>query len=170
MISPSIFSQRHFYNIFAISNLSLALALFAGCSGNDRGLQPVQGSITWEGKPVAQGQITFMPVSKGRMASSTIKNGVYKLTSYEPGDGAKIGEYQVVIDAYKHNISVAPPLTMEEEAELLKQGKQLPAVMGNNERLEVTWLVPEEYSQQNSSPLKASVAVGEQTIDFKLPN
>ena len=40
---------------------------------------------------------------------------------------------------------------------------------GRLRRAKVEWLVPEEYSHHETTPLKAEVTRGENTIDFDLP-
>src|SRR5262249_52771695 len=52
------------------------------------------GTITYQGKPLAQGQVQFVP-GKGRAAYGTIENGRFVMTTFEEGDGAIPGELKV---------------------------------------------------------------------------
>jgi len=77
------------------------LLVVPGC-GDDSGLDkryPVYGTVTYNGKAVERGQISFIPTdnTKGRAANGDIENGSYKLTTATPGDGALPGEYGVTV-------------------------------------------------------------------------
>ena len=59
-----------------------------GC-GDDSGLDkryPVYGTVTYNGKAVEKGQISFIPTDpgKGRAANGIIENGNYTLTTATP--------------------------------------------------------------------------------------
>jgi hypothetical protein len=55
-----------------------ATAAAAGCSDNKR--VAVEGSITYDGKPIPMGTITFLPLFEGGIkAGDQIANGHYKL-------------------------------------------------------------------------------------------
>ena len=142
---------------------SIALALMAGCGPDRPETAPVSGRITLGGQPVATGRIIFYP-EQGRSAIGAIgPEGVYTLTTFEPGDGALLGEHQVTIQATKVT-GPAMPSSFEEE---LRQGgsgraASVPAA--------VQWIVPQEYSRRESSPLRAEVARGQNTVNFDLPS
>ena len=82
---------------------STLLGLFAvlGC-GDDTGLgqrYPVSGTVTYNGKPVEKGQISFIATDKNKQrdANGFIQDGSYTLTTATPGDGALPGEYGVTV-------------------------------------------------------------------------
>jgi len=87
--------------------LSTATALVVmGCSGDDSCLASrysVSGNVTYKGTPVPKGGITFEPTNppmpQGRVASGTIENGYYTLTTSVKNDGAFPGEYKVIVVA-----------------------------------------------------------------------
>lgn len=126
----------------------------AGCSGSDRPTTvPVRGKVTYKGQPVTQGTVTFQPVKAAegypqRPATGTINSdGTYELATFENGDGAIPGEYQVAV------ISKTGEATVEEPNALEK------------------WLVPQKYGDAGQSGLTASVssdASGPLAIDFDL--
>jgi hypothetical protein len=81
----------------------LGLMAVLGC-GDDTGLDkryPVYGMVTYDGKPVEDGQISFIAVDKNKQrdANGFINKGKYSLTTATPDDGALPGEYSVTITA-----------------------------------------------------------------------
>jgi hypothetical protein len=73
----------------------VVLALCAGCSGAPE-TAVVSGSVTFDGDPVAEGQVAFEPQSGGRMAYAVISKGEYRT----PKDrGVEPGTYLVRITA-----------------------------------------------------------------------
>ena len=95
-----------------VPRLALLLAglVFAGCGpGNPLGRQPVSGTVTLDGQPLALGAIRFDPMSGGAGAAATtvvggeIRDGRYDL----PADvGVPPGKYSVSITS----TGAAPPL------------------------------------------------------------
>lgn len=88
--------------IFAVLSVC---GLVLGCGGN-HATAPVSGKVTAEGTAVTGGTITFVPIGDGKTppgkpASGAIQSdGSFKLTTYEPNDGAVVG---------KHQVSFSPP-------------------------------------------------------------
>jgi hypothetical protein len=139
--------------------LSASLFMVLGCGGGNRheGLALVTGQITFEGKPAPAGQITFYPVDGKRSSSSAIdSSGNYKLTCYDPGDGALIGRHKVVVDATE----VPPPAPDFEAAD---GGAATPPYKPPRR------ILPPEYYSQATTPLEAEVEDEENVIDFNIP-
>ena len=68
------------------------LLLSAGCGG---GKSSVSGTVTFDGKPLPEGQIAFVPASgKDKGANATIKDGAYSLQ-------VPSGDYAVQVTASK---------------------------------------------------------------------
>jgi len=135
------------------------LAGQVGC--DDQGAAPVSGKITYDGKEVPEGTITFYPKSGGRPSTSEIEpDGTYVLSTLKPGDGAPTGEYVVTIESKQVTGGAANYSTLEEEVNAPPQATA-PA--------QVEWLVPMEYSSVETSGLTATVESGENVIDFELP-
>lgn len=149
--------------------VAAAFVLIAGCGGNENGTYPVTGKVTWEGQPVTEGTVTFLSLEQGRPASGTIQpDGTYSLHSFSDNDGAKPGQYSVEIKAIDTSaFSNIEPLTVEQEVELMKQGKQLPTFGGK--RTKTKWLVPEKYSEAITSELIENVEPKNNEINFELP-
>jgi hypothetical protein len=62
------------------------------------GTFPVSGTISFNGEPVGNGKIVFLPPSPaGQQATGQIINGKYSLTSFALNDGAFPGSYHIVI-------------------------------------------------------------------------
>jgi hypothetical protein len=67
---------------FALAGLALLTGL-TGCGGSSSG---ISGSVTYEGQPVENGNITFNPADgKGPQAGGTITDGQYKIDHVTPG-------------------------------------------------------------------------------------
>lgn len=84
----------------------LAATLTAGgCGGEDwkAAAYPARGELIVNGQPAAGAFVTLYPVDKpvdvreSRPWGMVGDDGVYRLRTYEPGDGAPAGEYRVGI-------------------------------------------------------------------------
>lgn len=138
------------------------LPWIAGCS--DNGLTPVSGTVQVSGQPVSSGTIMFTP-SGGPAAVGEIKNGSYTLSTYKPGDGAWVGSHRVVIQATSIGpSSVIEPKSIEDEFNPAPGSTGRILVPGK-----VSWLVPEKYSQIQTTPLTAEVKRGIKEHNFDLP-
>jgi len=75
----------------------------AGCGPSNPATVPVHGRVTWQGKPISQGTVAFMPVEghddqRRRVAAGRIESdGSYRLSTFGQFDGAMPGSYQVAI-------------------------------------------------------------------------
>jgi hypothetical protein len=140
----------------------VGLVALAGCGGEQLGR--VTGRVTVAGTPVTGGTIQFVP-DTGKAAIGSIEpDGTYSLTTYRAGDGALVGPHKVVIHCTHVGAGSIVPATFEDELKPAKgdSGKML--VPGR-----VEWVVPERYSQLSSTDLSATVARGDQTINFDVP-
>ncbi|HBL44956.1 MAG TPA: hypothetical protein DDZ90_16355, partial [Planctomycetaceae bacterium] len=80
--------------------------LFCGCGNSDvrPDLQTVEGRLTINGEPAAGAMLVFYPAqgeefdSRGsRPRAKVEENGNFQVTTYQSGDGAPAGDYQVGI-------------------------------------------------------------------------
>ncbi|AMV40305.1 carboxypeptidase regulatory-like domain-containing protein [Planctomyces sp. SH-PL62] len=143
------------------AGLALALALamapgLAGCGG-EPGLVKVTGRVTYKGRPVSKGQVYFTPEKGGRAADSALdSDGNYRLGTFDLGDGAYAGSYQVSV--VSRGEDKAPPT-----------GKRAKAVMEEDMQGTGEPLIPRRYFSPESSNLKAEVAADRSSnFDFEL--
>lgn len=84
---------------------ALTTAVFSGCSG-DRGPQRavVSGTVSYNGKPVPEGMIRFMPDADSQtpIAGAPIADGKYHVDMH---GGVPVGAQRVSIEAYRYDTS-----------------------------------------------------------------
>jgi len=127
--------------------LAALLLLSGGCgrSGEPR-TYPVRGKVTYKGRAVPHGTVTFFPAS-GQAATGEIKpDGTYELTTFRRGDGAVAGEHKVVIVALD-----------DTSARLPEQRSGTPPA-----------IIPDKYTSIATTDLRGTVQEGDNTIDFTL--
>jgi len=146
-----------------MASLIAFAALGYGC-GPDDGLgtrYSVSGTVTYNGKPLPKGSISFTPddATTGRAASGSIVDGVYTLTTQSPDDGALPGSYKVGISAVEVDLTKA-------SAKAKKTGMMIS--QGEIAKSKRTNSVPSKYLLPESSGLTAKVEEKSNTIDFQL--
>jgi hypothetical protein len=120
--------------------------MVAGC-GPGTGRSPVRGNVNFEGQPVEQGGIVFLPEGSGEndqpRATGEIHNGHYDLDDHH---GPRPGPYRVQITWQK------------------KTGRQVPR--GEEGRLidEMEQVIPPRYNTE--SELIVEVKPGRNTFNF----
>ena len=86
--------------------VTLIFASIVGCGGPSQfPLAEVSGRVTFDGQPVANVMVTFMPISDGKNPNSgpyslglTDANGVYHLQTRYGEDGAVVGTHRIVLE------------------------------------------------------------------------
>jgi len=140
----------------------LTCLLTTGCGSNRLATARVAGVVTWNGKPVEAGTITFYP-EKGRPASGRIQpDGSYTLTTFNAGDGAILGAHRVTIEATAVTSAEPSPKSSDEEVRQVLSGTS------HRGKPAVRWLAPKKYSSLETTPLTAEVKPGPNTINFDL--
>lgn len=135
-----------------LSVCAAAAAVFlVGCAGDPR--QAVSGRVTSGGRPIAEGLITFEPLSptNGQMAAGPIANGQFTVPAAE---GLVPGTYRVRITAVDPASKSSEPPKYDGSGALLngKPAKEL---------------LPPKYNTQ--SQLTAEVVAGKATeLEFAL--
>jgi hypothetical protein len=97
-------------NAFRVGKLALAILLplgmlvaGAGCGGADLPPRvPVSGTVNYQGKPVPNVQVSFVPVDnqKSRPGQGTTDaSGKFVIATFEAGDGVMPGEYKITVSA-----------------------------------------------------------------------
>ena len=128
----------------------LAAALLAltpiGCGVS--GMGSVSGRVTYQGKPVPKGTITFVTrlPNKRNAVGALQADGSYQLQTEQPGDGAGVGDY--VVTVYAHDEPVLD---------------YIPA-----KPVKPKLLAPAKYENPDTSGLKATVTSGSNRFDFTL--
>src|SRR5215213_9538816 len=124
-------------------------ALFvAGCgSKSELDLVPVRGEVTYNGKPLAEGTVVYLPdqASAGRQATGPINSdGSFSLTTQKRDDGVMKGSYQIVVLAYKPH--PGEPKTREEHEAMAQKGG-----------IERGYIIPVKYTEPATSGLSDTV-------------
>lgn len=121
--------------------LILLLVLCVSGCGEQSSLAPVTGSVTYQGKPLASGTLTFVKPGS-RQAMGEIENGIITSVSTKgSNDGLAPGEYQVAINAFDLSKNLSPP----------------PSV------------IPKHYGDYSKSGLTATIELGTTNkLDFEL--
>jgi hypothetical protein len=159
-----------------ISILALTCFVFVGCgAGSDRqATVPVTGKVSVDGAAVGGASITFHPAADGGRPAmaKTEADGTYSLTTYDEGDGAIAGKYNITISkmAVKAGIDVAN-LTMSGPDSGGDPAAYQKMMIGDNTEkvVEDTGSIPEKYKDPEKSGLERSVeASGGNEFNFDL--
>ena len=129
--------------------LGVALLVFlaAGCDSGPKRVD-VRGTVAFDGKPVEQGEIRFIPVgpNAGPAAGSSIVHGKYEAAGK---GGVPVGKHRVEITAYRTPAGVKPdpnvPFVPKEQ------------------------YLPEKYNTGTTLEFEVSGGRGPLTKDFELP-
>jgi hypothetical protein len=118
--------------------------LIAGCGPSDPlARYSVSGKVTYQGKPVEEGTITFEDPAAGQVNSAELGSG---------------GSYSVELPAGDFKVSVSPPL-VETKAGPDTPGDLVPKKVAN---------IPKKYWVQESAGISAKVTSDQTTFDFEL--
>ncbi|QEG38224.1 carboxypeptidase-like regulatory domain-containing protein [Roseimaritima ulvae] len=148
----------------------LACAM-VGCGGGSGfpDPAPVEGSVSYKGKPVEGATVTFLAAGDGagRSASGTTDaSGKFQLTTFSTNDGALPGEYNVTIAKSEPKADMGE-VDAENPGESYEQ-MMAAASSGSMAAMEKNSL-PEKYSDASQSGLKRSVVEGQENkFDFDL--
>jgi hypothetical protein len=91
---------------------ALAFLVCWGCGSRERAhvgtTVPVKGVVTYQGKPLTGGEISFEP-EFGREANGAIQpDGTFVLTTFKEGDGAIPGTHRVAVSGNTSEHSTTP--------------------------------------------------------------
>ena len=138
-------SSLRFRNCLIIGAWFLVLPLLVGCSsGPAKG--DVRGKVTFKGKAVKEGSVTFLNTKEGGAAEAQIgAEGAYAVQG-----GVVVGEYVVEIKPLIHIVDTDP-------------GKSPPAPVEK-----AAPDIPKKYRMQGTTTLKASVKPGKNEINFEM--
>ncbi len=143
--------------LVALGLLTLLVVIFYTLPSAGRGTVPVEGVVTFEGEPLADANVIFNP-QNGTVAATgkTDRQGRFKLSSFDPGDGAFPGPYVVTI--------VVPPILedpitpMEEDFDKsIEEDMARQAAEERGQETKMEYRIPPTYSNPTQSPLKVTV-------------
>ena len=142
----------------------IALVFVLGC-GDDSGLgrrYPVHGRVTYRSQPLSTGRITFDPIDTtgpARVATGTIHDGSYTLSTLGGDDGAFPGRYRVAIVARSAEPSKIQPSVPGGAA------SPFDAIRAARQSKD---LIPSRYTSPRLSPLTREVKAESNRFDFEL--
>lgn len=119
-------------------------SLVVGCGEGDSGGATVKGIVTFQGKPVSEGAITFVPHGKPAAWSSIAADGTFSLTDHTRSDRIDPGTYTAFITTGQVDLMPEPGQPI----------KPLP--------------VPLAVTSQASSPLVYDIKPGLNELDVNL--
>ena len=132
--------------IFVLSAAFLAAGL-AGCSQGPT-VGQVSGTVTFRGKPVTDGTITFINPTTGFAAEAGLsKDGSYVVKT--PEGGLVVGDYIVMVNPLIY-VDASNPRTPPSPVERPASN------------------IPEKYRNQGRTPLRAAVQKGPNTFNFDM--
>ena len=130
----------------SLAAICLVCLLLAGGCGRPT-MAKVSGTVTSQGKPVADAIVQFLPANRPGAGCRTDASGKYALTTFKPGDGAYLGPCKVVVMPFVPGIDPdkpAPPPKPRPD-------------------------IPDKYRDSSTTPLSAEVKRGvKNTFDFEL--
>src|SRR5262245_25758246 len=138
---------------------SVALFLALGCGGGVERpkMGKVSGKVVVKGQPLTKRLVTFVPgvgAATDAATATTNSDGTYRLTTFDDGDGAIVGD---------HNVTV-----MSKEDDPLAKGEGMPTPDQIAKAKKPKSLIPEKYAELGKSGLRFSVKEGSNTIDIPL--
>lgn len=146
--------------------VGVLLTLGSGCGSRGPAVEYVEGVVMLDGTPLADADVGFSPISSGQGLAAAGRTGVdgsFRLNAQgaKPGQGTATGEYVVTVRKVATSASLGPTSTDDPN-----YGKTVPDISGRDDQ--VKWLVPENYGNAKTSPLKATVEPGKNSFRFEV--
>ena len=115
-------------------------ATIAGCGSGDIERIPVSGTVTFQGQPVAAGQVLFFPVEDTQtpMTGAMLLDGRYEANAK---GGVPVGSHRVKILGYRYHPKIVRSGQAPETVDLgdmLPKQQYLPAKYNQDTQLKVT--------------------------------
>jgi hypothetical protein len=163
------FSSRR---LFVAAWIAVIVPQFTGCGGSDEAAvehpktTKIEGTITYNGSALEGATVTLVPktlpgeahTANGAFGKSDA-SGKFTMMTFEPGDGAVPGEYQIMVQ--KFEVVAATGSDSEENYVPPEEGQSTPAPKS---------LIPDKYTQIKTSGLTATIPDAESytlTIELK---
>jgi hypothetical protein len=135
--------------VLALCLCTTLAGISGGCATEDPHppTVPVEGKVTYEGKPLPKGTVTFQP-DGGRPAVGEIQpDGTYRLSTFGDKDGAIAGTHKVMIISNTGDSSKMP---------------STPGYVTPKD------LIPKKFGDLRTSGLEVSVSKDKKSYDFDL--
>jgi hypothetical protein len=149
--------------------LCAGLVVLTGCGKSTRTgaipVVPVNGTVTYQGKPVAEADITFYPKEQNIPSSfgRTDDKGAYSLTTYSSNDGSPAGWKLISITKVKAPVTTESVASIDSPEYVPPPPNGFPSVAPPKPE------IPAKYASQETSGLTANIqADGTNTVDFEL--
>jgi hypothetical protein len=142
----------------ALRSGGAVLLLLAGCSSP----VAITGKITYQGKPLPVGNVTFVPEQGGGGFTSEIRNGEYKVTKVPLGPSkiAVMTPSQSTPNQYMEKMRPPP--------EMLKQAQgKVPGDPGSDPK---PVPIPKKFNDPDTSGLTYTVTGGSQVHNIDIPD
>lgn len=123
------------------------LLVAAGCGRSDMGR--VAGRVTFQGRPVPDAVLNFVPPKGPWAAGKTDADGRFTLSTFAKGDGSLAGKCQVLITPY---VEPPPPPSSVKEPP--------PRPVAPRPEEDTRPDIPKAYRAPSTSPLTADVQPG----------
>lgn len=143
-----------------VSTFSLIVGCLGGGGQGRPDIAPVSGKVTYNDQAVDGAVVRFTKEGANRVASGTTDaQGEFKLTTYDTGDGAIVGEHRVTISKFALKSSASSPTNMnaEDYGKLMTSGEGIPTV-------ETTATIPAKYANPEQSGLTRTVVKDEANV------
>lgn len=130
---------------------------------------PVSGAVTYNGDPVVGARVAFQAEGAPRVAEGvTNAEGKFQLTTFELNDGAVPGEHKITVTKVEGESQPAGDMEamLEDPNAMAQMGGEDQDANKDGKSAGPKNLLPEKYSNFNSTPLKETVA--EEKNNFNL--
>ncbi len=143
--------------LIVVAVATVFAAAVVGCGKGRPKTVPVTGTVTFDGKPVEGASVAFYPAEGGRPATGTTDaQGKFTLTTFESGDGALPGSYNVTVMKVSGGEATADEDSDTEETLMGDMGSE-----GES-------LLPPKYANVKSSGLTVEVKAGMEPVTLQL--
>lgn len=164
----------------ALSAICLLVPAVCGCGGDGVKVlptEPVSGTVTLDGTPVADATVIFSPSNaQGKdvfaATATTDAQGKYTLvTSFSPSvdkEGAVAGEYAVTVTKYKKGSATSSAPSMQDMAKMMEGNKDKGGMRPRTSRPGASADPNSELPQKYSTPSGSGLVFNVPGTDFNI--